>query len=89
MKFYEFPEHDHLFITHNGHKGNYESMEEYLIEMDRYKDMSKEEYEKCISTNQIWEIQLYPTSPISFYWVAASTLQEAIRLINAATSQEK
>lgn len=74
--------HHHLYITHNDHKASYTPIIEYLGE-DYIKDcISFEEAQLCILNDEIWEVQLYPITPISFYKSCASTLKEAIRLMN-------
>jgi len=83
----KFPEHHLLYITHNEHRTNYESIEQYLKSgcMNRLKDMNPEDVQKCIETDSIWEIQWYPRTPISFHWVGAATLERCFEII--ATSQ--
>jgi hypothetical protein len=75
----QFPTYDQLFITHNGHRTNYENVEEYLGR--RKEDVCEEELKLMKKLDTIWEIQIYPITPVSFHWAAASTLKEAIRLI--------
>jgi hypothetical protein len=81
MKQLEFPPHHQLYITHNGHRVNYESIKQYLDAYPHKDDMSESDIKECIENDEIWEIQLYPVTPISFYWVAAATLERAIELI--------
>lgn len=66
-----------LSIEHNQHKGYYRPIEEYLLEepMERFKDLSDEEYKQCVSTDELWEIQWYPWTPISFHYVCGPTLE--------------
>lgn len=88
----KFPDHHQMYITHNGHRTNYETVASYL----NYKELSEEEAKKfslerlkCIEKDEIWEIQLYPRTPISFYWVFASTFEDAMRLINEDVDEAK
>ena len=81
----ELPPHHQLYITHNAHRTNYESVSDYVSRYPHMmSDMSKNEFDKCILADEIWEIKLYPITPISFFWVAASTFERALELINEA-----
>jgi hypothetical protein len=75
----DLPAHHQLYVTHNGHNTNYESIQDYLEKW--LQDISPARLQLMIESNSVWEIQLYPITPISFYWVAASTLKEATRLM--------
>ena len=77
----KFPHHMSLSIEHNQHKNYYEKLEDYLKNdggLPRSKHLTSEEYKKCIETDELWEIQFYPISPISFHYIAAPTLYEAL-----------
>lgn len=73
-----WPRHDASFsITHNEHKSNYQTAEDYA--RDRAGDwVSEEERAKAIAEDSIWEIQWYPNTPVGCYIVAASTLSAAL-----------
>lgn len=77
---FEFPKHLSLSIEHNRHKGYCEKLSDYLKRdgMDRIKELSEEEYKRCIETDELWECQLYPDTPMSFYYFCAPTLQECL-----------
>ncbi len=77
----KFPDHHQLYITHNGHHTNYESIEDYVKDNERI-DISNEDKQECMRVNEIWEIQWYPITPIGFYCVAASTLEKCLELMN-------
>jgi hypothetical protein len=74
----KLPPHKYsLSLTHNQPRDYHETVKEYLdddINSDRIEWVSEEEKQKAIATNEIWEIQWYPDTPIGFYCVAASTL---------------
>jgi hypothetical protein len=76
-----FPPHHLLYITHNGHRSNYESINDYLNEDYIKNNISYEEAQKCLESDSIWEIQLYPITPISFFKTIASTYEKAIDLM--------
>ena len=69
-----------LFLTHNEHKDYYETVatqvEDGRIEEDHW--VSEEEKQKAIDTDEMWELQWYPDTPIGSHTLVASTL-EAIR----------
>ena len=77
----KFPKHHQLFISHNQHHTNYESVRDYL-DRDNGAEISPEDREECIRLNEIWEIQWYPETPISFYCIGAPTLERCIELAN-------
>ncbi len=84
------PKHEILYIAHNDFKSLYQDIKEYIYEencMQIYKEMTKEEIEKCIKNNEIWELRWYPISPVSFYTIFAPTLEECLNKINSNTSE--
>lgn len=65
-----------LYISHNQHKDSYEPADEFLAltpERDIWE--SQEDRLQAIKANEIWELQWYPITPISFYVIRASTLE--------------
>ena len=71
----KFPPHKcSLTLTHNQHKGYYESISDYIGRDDRIQWVSEEEKQKAVKTNEIWELQWYPDTPVGFYCAGASTL---------------
>lgn len=80
----KWPKYMSLHITHNQHKDYYEKIEDYLndghIQPD---DILPEDREEVIKQNSLWEVQWYPVTPISFYYVAAATLERCMELINS------
>jgi hypothetical protein len=77
------PEHKaSLSITHNQHKDYYQTVDEYINnELDPYEHYdfeNKEQREKCVRTNEIWEMQWYPNTPVGFNSIAAPTLEELL-----------
>ena len=81
----EFPKHLALYMTHNDHKTNYESVEVYLMDMvDDYQDLFENlgALQQAIDTDEIWDIQWYPDTPVGFYRILAPTLEDALRIAN-------
>lgn len=80
-----FPRHEcGLHLTHNNHKDYYETVEQYFENPWMNGDISTEEKQKMIDTNEVWELQWYPDTPVSFYKVLGSTFEgvckEAVEL---------
>lgn len=84
----EFPEDKAgLTLEHNPHKGGYTPLTEWLsnhdmlprIDKTSFADISDEERQKCIDEDNIWVLQWYPNTPVSFYAVAASTLEGVLK----------
>lgn len=76
----KFPRHAKgLSLIHNEHKSYYDSIEEYVDRIrDRFKD--SEAVNRSIATNEVWELQWYPDTPVGFLHVAAPTLNEVMEL---------
>lgn len=84
-KILELPEHEgELSITHNGHKSNYETVENYLewLKADD-EDISPEERKKAIETKELWECQWYPNTPVGFNKVYASSLEKLQEILKS------
>lgn len=84
----QFPPHKAgLTLEHNDHKCLYETVAEYAegghVEDDEW--VSDAERLKAIETNELWVLQWYPSTPVGFYKLAASTLDA---LLEAANSVE-
>lgn len=76
--------HISLSIEHNPHKLNYEKIDEYFrsLQLNITDHLSPDEYERCLLSDEIWMIQWYPDTPISFHWVFAPTFQECLAKAN-------
>jgi len=78
----KFPEHKcGLYLSHNPHRDVYEKPEDfYRAEFS----ISPEDWQKCIDTDDVWDLQWYPDTPIGFYLVIGSSLElvmaEALRI---------
>lgn len=75
------PEHKgELSIEHNGHKSNYETVENY-IEWRKFDDedfANSNSRKKCIETDSIWVLQYYPNTPVGFNVIVGSSLSDII-----------
>lgn len=68
-----------LHLTHNQHKDYYEPIAEY-VQNEEQNGPFKDEGAKarCIATDEIWELQWYPRTPVGFNRIAAPTFEEAL-----------
>jgi hypothetical protein len=75
----EFPEHKaSLYLSHNEHLGNYDTVKEQIWDEDYYADddwVTPEEKQKAIDTNELWTLHWYPDTPVGFCLYHASTLE--------------
>jgi hypothetical protein len=78
------PEHKcHLNLLHNQHRVYYESAAEYALRFpESWKD--EEAKQRAITTDEIWELQWYPNTPVGFNHVLAPTLAELLELAKDA-----
>ena len=74
-----------FYLNYNEHRDYYESIEE-CHEKDKEGFV---DWDECVKTNTVFELHVYPRTPISFYRVYASTLEKAIaKMVSILTSQE-
>ena len=64
-----------LSLTHNQHKNGYSSIENWIESDEAGYDLTEEEKQECIRTNEIWTLQWYPDTPIGSCDVSAPTLE--------------
>lgn len=80
----DFPRHEcSLSLTHNQHKDYYETAEQYLSHWQDNNGPTfsdEEDRARCISENELWELQWYPDTPIGSYHIAGSTLAKVLEL---------
>jgi|HubBroStandDraft_6_1064221.scaffolds.fasta_scaffold337814_3 hypothetical protein len=77
----KFPKHMSMTIAHNEHKNCYQSVIQYFDHVQHRKEScTPEEFAEMIATDEIWEIQWYPRTPISFYYVMAATFEKALEM---------
>jgi hypothetical protein len=84
-----FPKHAcGLFLTHNEHLSYDETVEQWLKSGQGRNVSFQSEASKaaCIATNECWQLQWYPDTPIGFIHIAAPTLEE---LLEFAAEVEK
>lgn len=71
-----FPRHLTLSLSHNEHQANYETVAEYCHhrQIDSAQWVSEAERLKAIETNELWEPQWYPDTPVGFCLKLAADL---------------
>lgn len=63
-----FPEHKaSLHLTHNQHKSYYETVESYTSNFTEPSWLSEEQKTKSLETQELWELQWYPSTPVGSY----------------------
>lgn len=71
-----------LTIEHNNNNACYQTVEQWLEDNadcdNPWCNVLDGEREKMIAAKSIWTLQVYPSTPIGFYAVAASTLEALI-----------
>jgi hypothetical protein len=65
-------------ITFNEHETMYEKIKDLSPDI---KD-SCVDYDECVKNNSLYEVHLYPTTPVGFYNVYASRLELALDKMN-------
>jgi len=77
----KFPKHEaSLHLTHNQHKAYYETVEQYLSNYD-LEDcwVSEEQKKKSLETQELWELQWYPDTPVGSYTLMGADLEEVLK----------
>ncbi len=76
----KLPNHIFMCIEHNNHKICYEKLTDYISRggIDHRECLSDMEYQRCIETDEIWELQVYPSTPLCFEYTCAPTLNEVL-----------
>jgi hypothetical protein len=77
----KLPEHKaSLHITHNQHKDYYETVESYTgnFGSDRESWVSDEQKKKSLETQELWELQWYPLTPVGSYCLWGADLDVLI-----------
>ncbi len=75
-----FPKHKcSMTLTHNRHLDYYDTAAQFIADdRNAFNFKSAEAVRRSIDTNEIWELQWYPDTPIGYYSVAAPTLDEVL-----------
>lgn len=82
-----------LHITHNQHLAYNITVEEHIVSnFDGYDSsewVSREDYDLAVSTNELWDFQVYPNTPVEFYNIFGSSLSRAMEALNKCNYSEE
>lgn len=69
-----------LYLTHNEHRDYYETVAQWLETRHDNGPAFQSEVARavCIETNECWQLQWYPNTPVAFNHIAAPTLEELL-----------
>lgn len=86
-----FPIHKaSLHLTHNQHKAYYETVESYTGDFDWKDDwVSEEQMKKAMETQELWELQWYPDTPIGSYRVIGADLDVVLSKAKEVEKNDK
>lgn len=80
----KWPKHHSLNISHNEHKSIYIPIGNYLMrDYFRGIDLTDEDREKIIETDEIWECQFYQHAPSLFIFIVVPTWERLVEELNA------
>ncbi len=69
------PPHLTLCLRHNEHKSSYQTVAEYCEQWDGDDWVSEDQRLKALATNELWEIQWCPDTPVGFCLRLAADLE--------------
>lgn len=77
-----FPQHEcGLYLTHNQHRDYHQTLSEYIQDHELEEDFENAKtMARAIETDELWELQWYPHTPVGFIRVVAPTLEEVLEL---------
>lgn len=79
----KLPKHYTITIEHNPHKSCYNNVQEYIDMWDHFIDcITPEDLKICIQRNELWSVQWYPNTPISFTLILSYSLERCLELCN-------
>ena len=84
---YNLPTHKcGLYLIHNEHKDVYETVESYY-ELPDF--ISQAEWENAVKQDSVWILHWYPDNPVSFFKIAASSLDAVLEAAQRIEEQTK
>lgn len=86
----KFPRHLSLTLTHNDQKINYETVAQHCeyMEFDQDEWVSEEQRLKAIDTNELWELQWYPDTPVGLCSKLAADLDALLKWAEQQAGEE-
>lgn len=86
-----FPPHKAgLHLTHNEHKNCYISVEEHCQfggDLGHEDFVDEEDFRRACETDELWELQWYPDTPVGFNLCRASSLDRLIDLVKKVSGE--
>lgn len=67
-----------LYLEHNAHRDVYQSAADLIAEQQYDGWKNQEAIQRAIATDEIWELQWYPETPVVFTRIFAPTLVELL-----------
>ena len=75
----KFPKHEaSMSLNHNEHKACYDPIAAYISELPFHEWATPTSKARCIETDEIWELQWYPNTPVGFCTMYGATLEEVL-----------
>jgi hypothetical protein len=72
-----------LTLDHNPHKAVYDTIVDWIGESDGHATWESEEMkQKAIEDDNVWTLVWYPDTTLSFFFIAAPTLEDLLRYAN-------
>lgn len=79
-----------VWVEYNEHKNNYETIEKFFERLDWDNELDNVlDKEECIKQDTVYRLQVYPSTPIGFCLIFASTLEKAVNEMDRYFSEEK
>ena len=82
----KLPKHVVLSIGHNDHLSIYQTAKEWIANEEMFENplqfKDAKARQRCIDTDEIWEIFWHPETPCGSHRAVAPTLEEALELAN-------
>lgn len=82
----KLPKHISASIEHNPHRIGYETVYGYLENLKSLGSVldfvSESDRERCIETDVLWVVTIYPTSPVGHWDIGGSTLEIILEAIS-------
>ena len=82
----KFPKHVEMELTHNEHKGLHRSLDYHLEQSPLLKFKDEDNKKEALLQNELWTLQWYPKTSITFFLIGASSLE---KLLEFASEIEK
>ena len=93
MNEFDFPGHKVcLTLQHNPGRVFHDDVRQWINTKnhgDQWDWKDEEQKQRAIDTNEVWTLDWYPRTPISFYSIAAPTLRELLEFAEEVECEHK